>query len=317
MSNPLVSIVICCHNRVDLLPATMLSVFAQEYRPVEIVVIDDGSTDGTHKLMASYGNKIRYFRQDNQGIAATRTTGCRLARGEYIAFQDDDDLMPPQRIVCLLEALNQYPSAVLALGDWALIDPAGNLTGRESHFDICANHKGVIEKPLLVPDGQAAILWPKVTPLPHTTLFRRTDAERIGWFDPQFFHACSDTDFFARLGQLGSIVYVPEVVSYYRWGHSSIWKKRVLASYSRLLLFEKHITSIGAKRKNLQKRLKFRILQTLKQIALYQSQGDIADSLPADYLSRCLSILRLKDRIGYRWYILIRLPLRRLILGRS
>ena len=169
----------------------------------------------------------------------------------------------------------------------------------------------------MIPDGHTAVLWPKVTPLPHTTLFRRADAERIGWFDTQFFHACSDTDFFARLGQLGPIIYVPEVVSYYRWGHSSIWKKRVLASYSRLLLFAKHYGSLKAEQRDLKKRLKSRMLQTLKRIALYQSQGDIADSLPADYRSRCLSILGVKDRIGYRWYTLIKLPLRGLILGRS
>ena len=294
----------------------MASVFAQEYKPVEIVVVDDGSTDNTPELMAGYGDRVRYLWQENQGIAATRTTGCQLARGKYIAFQDDDDLMPPDRIVHLLEAIDQYPSAVLALGNYAFIDPDGNLTGKKSYSRICIDNKP-IKKPLLMPDGYTAVLWPEVTPLPHTTLFRRDDAERIGWFDARFFHACSDTDFFARLGQLGPIVYVPQVVSYYRWGHSSIWKKRGLALYSRFMLFEKHITSIGAERKDLQKRLKCRMLQTLKQIARYQSEGDMANSLPADYLRKGLSLLESKDRIAYRCYTSVGLPLRRLILGRS
>ena len=295
------------------MPKTMASVFAQRYKPIEIVVIDDGSTDNTRELMASYGGRVRYYWQENQGIAVTRTNACLLAMGEFIAFQDDDDLMPPDRIVHLLEAIHRYPSAVLAFGDYAFLDPVGNLTGKKSCFRICIDNKEPINKPLLIEDGYAAILWPAVTPLPHTTLFRRADAKRIGWFDTRFFHACEDTDFFARLGQLGPIVYVPEVVSYYRCGHSSLCKKRGIASYNRLLLFEKHLGALKAEQRDLKKRLQFRLRQILKQIARYQSQGDIADSLPADYLSRGLSILRLKDRIGYRWYILIRLPLRRLI----
>ena len=121
MKNPLVSIIICCYNRAHLLPQTMASVFAQAYKPVEIVVVDDGSTDNTQEVMASYGNKIRYKRQENQGIASARTTGCRLARGELIAFQDDDDPMRPDRIGVLYEALRQETSAVMAVGDLAII----------------------------------------------------------------------------------------------------------------------------------------------------------------------------------------------------
>jgi len=95
----------------------MASVFAQEYEPVEIVVVDDGSTDGTPALMAGYGERVRYYWQENKGVSATRTTACQLARGEYIAFQDDDDLMPPDRIVALYDAIRQFPSAVFAVGD--------------------------------------------------------------------------------------------------------------------------------------------------------------------------------------------------------
>lgn len=318
MSNPLVSIVVCCYNRGHYLKQTMESIFAQRYKPVEIVVLDDGSTDHTQELMKSYGDRVRYYWQKNQGIAVARTAGCQFAKGEYIAFQDDDDLMPPDRITYLLEALRQYPSAVLALGDYAFIDSDGNLTGEKSHFPIAIDSKELIEEPLLIEDGYEAILWPKVTPLPHTTLFRRADAARIGWFDTRFFHACSDTDFFARCGQLGPIVYVPEVVSYYRWGHSSIWKNKLLAAYSRILLFEKHLGSMKLEQKDLKKRLQFRMLQILKQYAKYQAEGmKLPDSVSIDRLKEGLSLLGLKDKLAYRWLTLIKLPLRRMILGRN
>lgn len=312
MSNPLVSIVICCHNRVDLLPATMVSVFAQEYRPVEIVVVDDGSTDGTHKLMASYGDKVRYFWQENQGIAATRTAACRLARGEFIAFQDDDDLMPPDRIVHLYEGLRQYPSAVFATGDYALIDAEGNLTGKRWLPGSLEDR----EKPVLIDDAYTAVLWPKVPAVPHTTLFRKCDGERIGWFDIRFTYACSDADFFARLSKLGPIVYVREVISYYRRGHTAIWSNELLATYSRLQLFEKHITSMDARNKKLRKKLQDRIRMALIKIAFYKSRGiKVDDSILKDYIDKGISLIGLKDRLTYRWHTWVKYPIRRIVRG--
>jgi len=290
----------------------MASVFAQEYKPVEIVVVDDGSTDNTQELMAGYGKKIRYHWQDNRGVAVTRTTACRLAKGEFIAFQDDDDLMPPDRIVRLYEALRLHPTAVLALGDWAVIDEDGGLIGQRSRVNIHVDN----EEPILMKDGYKAVLWPEVTPVPHTTLFRKSDGDRIGWFDTRFFHACEDTDFFARCGQLGPIVYVPKVVSFYRREHGSLYSNSALLAYSRLLLFEKHLSSMDAKQKDLRKRLQFRMLQSLKQLAVYQSKGlKLPDSVSMDRLKEGLSLLGSKDQLVYRWLALIKLPLRRMILG--
>jgi len=249
---PLVSIVICCYNRAHLLAQTMASVFAQEYDPVEIIVVDDGSTDNTPELMASYGQKIRYYWQENQGVAITRTNACRLAKGEFIAFQDDDDLMPPDRIVRLYEALCKYPSAVLAVGDWEEIDGEGELIGRRTRFNVHVDN----EETVLIKDGYRAILWPELTPTPHTTLFRRIDGERIGWFDTRFFHACEDTDFFARCAQLGPIVYVPKIVSFYRRQQGSLSSNKILLLYSWFLLFEKHLLSIKAEEKDLKQRFR-------------------------------------------------------------
>lgn len=311
-NNPLVSIVVCCYNRRHTLEHTMQSVFSQHYKPVEIVVLDDGSTDSTPDLIATYGDRVRYNRQENQGIAVTRTNACRLTKGEFIAFQDDDDLMPPQRISTLMKALDQYPSAVLAVGDWAFIDSEGNLTGKRSQFKNRIDETELIERSLLIEDGYTAVLWPCLTPVPHTTLFRRADGERIDWFDPHFFHACSDTDFFARLGRLGPIVYVPEIVSYYRYGHSSIWKKKYLSEYSRFLLFEKHLLSLRAEQKDLRKRLQFRMLQTIKLLAYYSREETKLASLISKYsLKKGLSLIGIKNQIELKLWTLIRLPILR------
>lgn len=315
MSQPLVSIVVACHNRAHLLPETMESIFAQSYRPVEIVVVDDGSSDGTSKLMETYGNKIRYIRQKNQGAAVARTTGGRLAKGEFIAFQDDDDSMVPDRIPLLIDGFRKFPSAVLAVGDYAFMDPAGNPTGERCHFKIHDEVKKSIRVPFLIEDGYAAVLWPKLTPLPHTTLFRKKDADRVGWFDSRFFYACSDTDFFARIGRLGAIAYVPEVVSYYRYGHASIWKNKILATYSQYLLFEKHIQLMGNNHPALRNQLRDRLCTTLKRLATYESHDDVSDIFPEDLFYKGLDLLTKRDRLSFRFYKFFVIPLRSRILG--
>ena len=241
MSAPLVSIVIPAHNRRSYLPETLESVFAQRYRPVEVIVIDDGSTDGTREWLESLGDRIRLLTQDAQGVAVARNVASRLATGEYLAFQDDDDLMPPDRIPVLMDALQRFPEAVLATGDYALIDAEGTLTG-DRWMPARTDED---EAPRLLPDGQEAILWPRVPAVPHTTLFRTVTGERAGWFDPAFRYACSDADFLARLGRLGPIVYVPRIVSLYRRGHRAIWHDELKANCSRLQLWLKHLDMVS------------------------------------------------------------------------
>jgi glycosyltransferase involved in cell wall biosynthesis len=311
MHSPLISIVICCHNRAHMLPHTIESVLAQNYKPVEVILFDDGSTDNTEELIAGYGNKVRYHWQENAGVAVARTNACRLAKGEFIAFQDDDDLMPPDRITRLHEALLMHPSAVLAVGDWAEIDENGELTGKRSS----SIQYSIGEAPILIKNGYKAVLWPEVTPTPHTTLFRKSDGDNIGWFDTRFSHACEDTDFFARFGKIGPIVYVPQVVSYYRRAHISQTSQSERFSYSKFLLLEKHLLSMEADQTELKKRLRFRMLKTLKRLARHNSNAlKPAASVPTGHLKNKMALLGLKNYLAYTWFTQIKIPLRRFIL---
>lgn len=307
-----VTIVVCCYNRAHMLPQTMASIFAQEYQPAEIVVLDDGSTDNTAELMAGYGDRIRYYHQENQGIAATRNNACRLAQGEYIAFIDDDDLMPPERIRTLLDALQQHPAAVMAVGDVAIIDDRGNLTGHRWLPESADNNQT-----RLIEDGYAAVLWPKVPAALHTTLFRKADGEKIGWFDTQYRFTSEDKDFLARLGKLGPVVYVPRVVSYYRRGHESLTKNRMRAACGKLLCLENHLATLTPASGPLYQRLQQRILVTLKKIAFHKRKGFPipADGYSEDYLAKGLSLLGLRKRIDYWWHVSVKLPLRYLFRG--
>ncbi len=310
VNNPLVSIVICCHNRRNYLDKTLASVFAQCYKPVEIIVMDDGSTDGTDELIEGYGESIRYFWQESRGISAARTAASRVAEGDYIAYQDDDDLMPPDRINHLYQALQNFPDAIFATGDYALIDPQGNLTGER----WLAGGLDEMGPPKLIKDGQAAVLWPKIPAVPHTTLFRTEYGREIDWFDPEFKYACSDADFLARLGRLGPIVYLRQVVSHYRRGHSAIWNDDLKANYSRLQLWDKHLRLIGEDNPELRQRLQIRTSMALKKIAIFRSQGvELRDPEYDKFIERGLSHLDSKDRLLLRWFSSVSLPAKNMI----
>ena len=90
--NPSVSVVIATYNRAQFLPETIDSVLHQRFQDFELIVVDDGSTDGTREVLGAYGARLRYIYQENCGPSAARNLGVRNARGAWIAIQDSDDL---------------------------------------------------------------------------------------------------------------------------------------------------------------------------------------------------------------------------------
>src|SRR4051812_5349711 len=96
---PLVSVIIPAYNRKAMLCESIDSVLAQNCRDFELIVVDDGSTDGTaDELAARYGTRIRVLKQANRGVAAARNLGVSRSCGEYIAFLDSDDLWKPGKL---------------------------------------------------------------------------------------------------------------------------------------------------------------------------------------------------------------------------
>jgi glycosyltransferase involved in cell wall biosynthesis len=104
---PTVSVIIPTYNRGALLVEAVESALAQRRPPDEILVVDDGSRDDTAARMAAYGERVRYVRQANAGPSAARNHGFRLARGEYLALLDSDDLWTPDRLERQLEVLQR------------------------------------------------------------------------------------------------------------------------------------------------------------------------------------------------------------------
>ena len=106
--HPLVSVIIPVYNGGRHLRAALESVFAQTYRPFEVIVVDDGSTDDSSAIAQSFPD-VRYIHQQNQGVAAARNRGIDAARGEFFAFLDQDDLWTPEKLKLQIGYLLGHP----------------------------------------------------------------------------------------------------------------------------------------------------------------------------------------------------------------
>ena len=113
--NPLVSVIIPVYNGEKYLVQAIESVINEAYRPVEIIVIDDGSSDNTAKIIGQYG-EIQYIYQSHRGVAAARNRGIVESGGEVIAFLDSDDFWPSGRLAAAVEYFLQYPDIGYVLG---------------------------------------------------------------------------------------------------------------------------------------------------------------------------------------------------------
>jgi glycosyltransferase involved in cell wall biosynthesis len=128
-SPSLVSVVIPTYNRAEILPATLKSALSQTYSAIEIIVVDDGSTDGTAAVVEKYGECVRYLQQAHQDAKSARSRGINASTGDYLTFLDDDDLMAPTKIerqVAVLDSCQQF--GIVHCG-YRYIDKEGNLLG--------------------------------------------------------------------------------------------------------------------------------------------------------------------------------------------
>jgi len=122
---PRVSIVIPTYNRSNIVRRAIDSVLAQSFTDLEILVVDDGSTDDTRAALAGYPERVRYVHQENGGPAAARNHGMRLARGEYIGFLDSDDAYLQGNVEAHLRVFERHPDAGLVYCGIEILDRDG------------------------------------------------------------------------------------------------------------------------------------------------------------------------------------------------
>lgn len=120
-----VSVIIPTYNRADMVTDAVKSVLAQTVDDVEVIVVDDGSTDDTAKVLAPFMDRIVYLRTENQGTAGARNTGMRAARGDYIAYLDSDDLYRPFKLALQCGLLDQHPEVGMVYTEFSAFDDQG------------------------------------------------------------------------------------------------------------------------------------------------------------------------------------------------
>src|SRR4051794_17858818 len=120
MSAPFFSVVIATYNRADLVGSAIRSVFAQTFQDFHIVVVDDGSADGTSTVVQDfvqrYPGRIEQVRQETQGVGVARNTGVARARGKYVAFLDSDDLWYPWTLETIAATLARHAEPAILIG---------------------------------------------------------------------------------------------------------------------------------------------------------------------------------------------------------
>ena len=213
---PLVSVIIPVHNGGRYLRAALESVFAQTYRPFEVIVVDDGSVDDSGVIAQTF-NEVRYIPQANQGVAAARNNGIEAARGEFFAFLDQDDLWTPDKLKLQIAYFQSHP------------DVGYTLTQQQFFLDPGATIPAWFRKELL---SEAHTGW-----VLGTVVVRRSAFEQVGNFATGY-SAASDGDWFFRAKAAGiSMAVVPELLLLKRihGGNESARAKEILSELRKVV----------------------------------------------------------------------------------
>jgi glycosyltransferase involved in cell wall biosynthesis len=227
-ANPLVTAILPAFNRASSLPRAIDSVLAQSYADIELIVVDDGSTDETPQILDRYRGAARILRQGNAGPYAARNLALRHARGELVAFIDSDDAWLPDKIARQVPLMR--PGVALVYGDIVIVGaprddaPPSSRTG----FARVHPHRGYVA-------GNLA--WGNFVPT-CTALVRRTALEEIGGFDEK---SRLSADYLAwfRIAQRHQFDYVDAPVATYTLHEAGISHDLGRALAARIALFRK------------------------------------------------------------------------------
>lgn len=237
-----VTVIIPTYNRAATLPAAIESVMAQELADVEIIVADDGSTDGTQALLAQrYGEKIRAIPLPHSGLpAVARNAALREAMGEYVAFLDSDDRWLPGKLHRQLKVMAKNPLAGLVCCN-ALVERPGEPGAARRFFADRPAAGGKLLKELIQDNFV----------ITSTVLVRRSALERAGLFgEDEKLRAMEDYDLWLRIAAVSEVAYIPEPCAVYRDDPGGIRSERTRVHHweGTLLVFQRlraHLAQSG------------------------------------------------------------------------
>jgi glycosyltransferase involved in cell wall biosynthesis len=200
MSRPLVSIIIPSYNQGKFIRETIDSVLEQDYRPIELLVIDGASKDETVDVLRSYGPEVQWWSEPDKGVVDAVNKGLARATGSILAIQSSDDTYLPGAISAAVEALENDSLLALVYGDVEYIDAASKPFGRThlQPFDLAA----YVAKLTFIPQPAA--------------FFTKEAADRAGSWKPEISYA-ADAEFYLRIASMGGVRKLDALLARYRY----------------------------------------------------------------------------------------------------
>lgn len=223
-NNLLVSVIIPVYNGEKYLAEAIENVKNQHYQPLEIIVIDDGSTDNTAEIAAEFKDSIRYIYQKNSGPSAARNCGIKMANGDVIAFLDVDDIWSDDKLKLQVGYLANNPSLEIVQG----------LIQQMRLSELTANNQPIFE-PVYKPYNYINL---------GSAIYRKSVFDKIGFFDETLNYA-EDVDLFIRAWENGiSKVLIDQVMLFYRKHQKNMTGGKNLVDLGFIKIYKKRLDRI-------------------------------------------------------------------------
>jgi glycosyltransferase involved in cell wall biosynthesis len=225
---PAVSVTICCYNSERWIADTIQSVLDQTYRDFEIVAVNDGSQDRTEAIIKGFSDpRIRYFPQENRGLSPSRNRSIQLARGEFVAFLDHDDLWHPEKLSRQMAVFQEQPDVGMVFCDSFFLDAEGprDVTYVGQYDPASVPMRGRILDSLLEHGCFIPLL---------AVVARRSVLLEVGEFNAAL-QIIEDYDMWIRIAARYPVEYVPEVLCSYRVHESMASRAKEHLLYAELL----------------------------------------------------------------------------------
>jgi glycosyltransferase involved in cell wall biosynthesis len=288
---PLVSVIIPCYNGEAYLAEAIESALAQTYQLVEVIVVDDGSTDRTPAIAHKF--PVRYIRQYNRGLTETRNRGIRESKGDYLVFLDADDRLRPEAIETGVCVLVERPECAMVVGDHVFVSEDGS-------------HLRDSRKNCLVAAHYEALLKSNFIEMISSVLFRRSVVEQVGAFNTGL-RVAEDYELYLRIARDHPICCHRSVVAEYRLHQTN-------ASRNSALMLTMTLQVLAGQAPYVRSHLR-RLLAFLEGTRLWRRQygrqlaselAGSASTLPPDQLRRKLLLLTNYYPQGLLMFLLLR-----------
>jgi glycosyltransferase involved in cell wall biosynthesis len=220
MSKPTVSVILPVYNGENYLRFSIESVLGQTFQDFELIVVDDGSKDSTPEIARGYGERVRYVRQENTGVAGAFNHGLRLAAGRYISWLSHDDAFHPSKLEKQLGALGNISTPAVCYTDIQMIDSRGEVAN-EHRLPEYAREQAL----------RHVLTGGEICSACYSVMYDRRCIEEVGPYSVELLYT-QDVDMLSRLARRFPLVRVPELLMQVREHenravHSKAWEREV------------------------------------------------------------------------------------------